>query len=165
MLKIIQNLSRKEESTPKEAKNWRIEREKKRITRNKYQRLLNYFDTEGLMAQKCLWNLAKENIVKERGELSNKVGDAVSEYVAMHEENFWSSWLREDERGKEERMAKAEKNEEERCEKMKREEEKEENETGTLRRRREGFVSVGPFYFCGQGEDLESCGDLSWKTP
>ena len=35
----------------------------------------------------------------------------------MHEDNFWSSWLREDERGKEERMAKAEKNEEESGEK------------------------------------------------
>ena len=34
----------------------------------------------------------------------------------MHEENFWSNWLREDERGKEERMAKTEKNEEERRE-------------------------------------------------
>ena len=27
------------------------------------------------------------------------------EYKAMHEEDFWSSWLREDERGKEERKA------------------------------------------------------------
>ena len=31
---------------------------------------------------------------------------------AMHEENFWSNWLRKDERGKEQRKAKAEKNEE-----------------------------------------------------
>ena len=31
---------------------------------------------------------------------------------SMHEEDFWSSWLREDERGKEERTAKAEKNQE-----------------------------------------------------
>ena len=46
MLKIIQNLSRGR-VTPKEATNWRIEREKKRITRNEYQRLFNYFDTEG----------------------------------------------------------------------------------------------------------------------
>ena len=30
----------------------------------------------------------------------------------MHEENFWSSWLRVDERGKEQSMSKAEKNEE-----------------------------------------------------
>ena len=51
----------------------------------------------------------------------------------MHEENLWSSWLREDERGKEERMAKAEKNEGERSEKRKREEEKEENETRSFK--------------------------------
>ena len=44
----------------KEAKNWRIEGEKKRITRNEYQRLVNRFEMEGLMAQKVLWNLAKE---------------------------------------------------------------------------------------------------------
>ena len=43
----------------------------------------------------------------------------VKEYNAMHEENFWSSWLREDERGKEEKRAKAEKNEEEQGEKRK----------------------------------------------
>ena len=45
----------------KEAKNWRIEGEKKRITRKEYNRLLNKFQMEGLMAQKGLWNLAKEN--------------------------------------------------------------------------------------------------------
>ena len=39
--------SRERKSPPKEANNWRIEREKKRITRNEYQRLFNYFDTEG----------------------------------------------------------------------------------------------------------------------
>ena len=57
--------------------------------------------------------MAKEEIMKERGELLNEEGDAVRKYKAMHEENFWSSWLREDERGKEERMAKAERHEEE----------------------------------------------------
>ena len=65
------------------------------------------------MAQKGLWNLAKDKIMKERGELPNEEGDAVREDKAMHEENFWSNWPREDERGKEERIAKAEKNEEE----------------------------------------------------
>ena len=39
------------------------------------------------MAQRGLWNLAKEKIMNERGELPMHVGD------------FWSSWLREDERG------------------------------------------------------------------
>ena len=48
------------------------------------------------------------------------------EVLPNEEENFWSNWLREDQRGKEERMGKAEKNEEERGEKRKREEEKEE---------------------------------------
>ena len=40
-----------------EAKHWRIEGEKKRITRKEYQRLVNKFEMEGLMAQKGLWNL------------------------------------------------------------------------------------------------------------
>ena len=52
------------------------------------------------MAQKGLWNLAKEKIMKERGGLPDEVGDAVREYrAATHEENFWTSWLREDEIG------------------------------------------------------------------
>ena len=66
------------------------------------------------MAQEGFWNLAKEKIMKERGELPNEDGDAVRECKAMHEENFWRNWLREDERGKEERTAKSEKNEEKR---------------------------------------------------
>ena len=47
---------------------------------------------KGFMEQRGLWNLAKGKILRERGE----EGDAVREYKAMHEENFWSSWLRED---------------------------------------------------------------------
>ena len=83
--------------------------------------------------------------MKERGELPNVEGDAVRriEHKAVHDENFWSTWLREDSRGKEERKARAEKNEEEKGEK--REEEKEENERRTVNRRCEGFVSVVPF--------------------
>ena len=93
---------------------------------------------------------------EKRGELPNVEGDAVREYKAMHEENFWSNWLKEDERGKEERKARAEENEEERGEKRKREEENEENETGTVRRRCEGFVSVEAFEIFSQGRDLVS---------
>ena len=63
---------------------------------------------EGSMVQKGLWNLAKEKIMKERGELPNEEGDDVREYEAMHEEDFWSSWLREDEKSNEERKAEAE---------------------------------------------------------
>ena len=52
--------------------------------------------------------------LRERGELPKEEGDAVREHKAMHnEEIFLSSWLREDERGREERTAKiSEKNEE-----------------------------------------------------
>ena len=35
--------------------------------------------------------------MKEGGELPNE-GDAVREYRAVHEDNFWSSWPREEER-------------------------------------------------------------------
>ena len=78
MVKIIQFLE--EGRVPaKEAKNWRIEGEKKRITRKGCGRLLNNFETEGLMAHKDLWNLAKEKLMKERGELPNEEGDVVRE--------------------------------------------------------------------------------------
>ena len=144
-MKIIQILEEGRVPT-KEAKNWRIEGKKKeRIAGKVYQRLANKFEMEGSMAQKGMRNLAKEKIMKERGELPNEVGDAVREYKAIHEENFWSSWLRKEERGKEEKTARAEKKEEERGEKRKREEEKAENETGTVTRRCEGCVSVEAF--------------------
>ena len=101
MMKRIQILE--EGRVPaKEAKNWRIEGEKKRITSKEYKMLLKIFEMEGLMAQKGMWNLAKEKSVKERGALPNEEGDEVREYKALHEEDFWSSWLWEDERGKEE---------------------------------------------------------------
>ena len=92
MVKRIQTLE--EGRVPaKEANTWRIEVKKERIARKEHQRLVNKFEMEGLMAQKDLWNLAKEKIMKERGELPNEEGDAVREFEAMHEENFWSSWL------------------------------------------------------------------------
>ena len=78
MMKRIQTLE--EGRVPaKEAKNWRIEGEEKRITRKEYQRLLNNVEMEGLMAQKGLWNLEKEKMMKERGELPNEEGDVVKE--------------------------------------------------------------------------------------
>ena len=96
--------------------------------------------------------------------MPNEEGHAVRENKAMHEENFGSNWLKEDERGKEERMTKAEK-EEERGEKRKREEETEETETGTVNKRCQGFVSVEAFDLIWSREDLESCADLSWEDP
>ena len=72
-------------------------------------------------------------------------GVVVKEYRAMHEEDFWSRWLREDEKSKEERKAEAAGKGEEEEEKGKKEEEKEETETVTVKRRCEGFVSVEAF--------------------
>ena len=53
MLKRIQTLE--EGRVPaKEAKNWKNEGKKKRITRKEYQRLVNKFEMEDLMAKKGL---------------------------------------------------------------------------------------------------------------
>ena len=54
------------------------------------------------MAQKGLWNLARDKMLQDRGELPKEESDVIREYKAMHEENFQNSWLREDVEGKEE---------------------------------------------------------------
>ena len=55
------------------------------------------------MAQRGLWNLAGEKILRERGAFpKGEEGDASGEYKAMHEENVSSIWFREDGREKEE---------------------------------------------------------------
>ena len=89
-----------------EARNWRIEGRKRRTTRKENQRLVNKFEMEGFMAQKGLWNLAIEKILRERGALPMEEGHAVREHKAMNEENLLSSWLREDGREKEESKVK-----------------------------------------------------------
>ena len=67
MLKRIQTLE-KGRVPANGTKNWRIEGEKKRITRKEYQRLLNNFEMEGLMAQKRLVELgAKERKSGRKG--------------------------------------------------------------------------------------------------
>ena len=136
----------------KDARSCRIEGEKRRITRKEYQRLLNKFEMEGFMAQKGLWNLAKEHILRERGELPKEEGDAVREYKATHEENVLSSWLREDGRVKEERTVEMS------TLRMKKKRAKrgEENETGRVKRRCEDFVSVEASEIFSQEADLES---------
>ena len=49
------------------------------ITRQEYQRLLNKFEFKGFMAQKGLWNLVREKIMRERGALPKEEGDAIRE--------------------------------------------------------------------------------------
>ena len=61
---------------------------------------MNKFEVEGFMAQERLCNLAREEILRERGALPKEEGDAAKEYKAVHEENFLSSLSREDGREK-----------------------------------------------------------------
>ena len=80
----------------KEARSWRIEGQKTRITRKGHQRLLSKVEIEGFMSRKGLWNLVREKVLRERGALPKEEGDVIRKYKAMHEENFLSRWFRED---------------------------------------------------------------------
>ena len=79
------------------------EKKKSRITWESYRRLPNEFESEGWMAQQGLWSFAREKRLQDRGALPREEGDVVREYKAVYEENFLSSWLREDLVRKEER--------------------------------------------------------------
>ena len=123
MLKRIQVLQDGMVSA-KEARNLKIEGQRRRITRKEYKWLLIKFEIEVFMAQKGLWNLARENILQDRRE-----GDVIREYEAMHEDNLPSSRLREDGKNKEEIVGEVGKEtEEETGKKRKREEERRERD-------------------------------------
>ena len=47
------------------------------------------------MAQKGLWNLAREKMLQNRCALPKEQGDVVREYKTTREEHFLSSLLRE----------------------------------------------------------------------
>ena len=40
------------------------------------------------MARKALWNLARENMLQDRGALLEEECDVIGAYTAMHKENF-----------------------------------------------------------------------------
>ena len=126
--------------------------QKRRTTRKEYQRLSNKFEMEGFMAQKGLWNLVREKVLRERGELPKEVGRKMPEQLVKER------WDRERRNnignGQGEQIRKGEK--------RKRKGEKEENETETVNRRCEGSASVDAFEIFNQGRDLESYGNLSW---
>ena len=52
------------------------------------------------MAQKGLWNLERNKAMQDRGALPGEESDTIREFQAVHEENFLSSWLMEDGKGK-----------------------------------------------------------------
>ena len=52
------------------------------------------------MKQRGFWNQARENVLQDRGALPDEEGDVIGEYNAMNEENFLSSWLREEKKSR-----------------------------------------------------------------
>ena len=71
----------------------------------------------------------KRKRLQDRGALPREEGDVIREYNAMHEENFLSSWLREDLIGEEERRKEDKRIREEFNRKRKREGEEGQDET------------------------------------
>ena len=51
----------------KEARNWKIEGQTRRITRKECQKVLDKFEMAGFMTQKGLWNLAGETVLQAKG--------------------------------------------------------------------------------------------------
>ena len=49
-----------------------------------------------------VYGISTEKMLQDRGALLKEGSDVIREHKAMHEENFLSSWLREDVEGKEE---------------------------------------------------------------
>ena len=147
----------------KKARDRKIEGQQSRITWKEYKRLLNEFEIEGFIAQKGFWNLARQKRLQDRGAWPKEEGDVIREYKAMHEKNVLSSWLRKDGEDKKGRSMETERETKENmCTKRTREEEREENETGSAKRRCVGFISAEASDIFSQGEDLESCGN-SWS--
>ena len=67
-------------------------------------------EMEGFMAQKRgLWNLERNKALQDRGAFPMEEGDTIRECKAMYEENFLTSWLRDDGKNKEERIMEANK--------------------------------------------------------
>ena len=62
--------------------------------REEHPTLVNKSETEGFLAQKGLWDLAKNKELQDRGVLPKEEGDVVRENKAMHEEHFLSCWLK-----------------------------------------------------------------------
>ena len=57
------------------------------------------------MAQTRTWNIATKRIHEDRGALSKKDFDLVTDCKAPHDENLLTSWLRSDEEGRAERRS------------------------------------------------------------
>ena len=97
-----------------EARNWSIEGQKRRITRQEYQRLLNKLERESFMAQKGLESCLRKD-PEGKGSVATGRGCDALERTRLCLKKFLSSWVREYGREKEERMVEVtNENEEER---------------------------------------------------
>ena len=88
-----------EERVPaKNARGGTVEGQKKRrVTRKECKRLREELEVRGFKAQKGLWNIAKKRCWKTEEPCPEKTETcSVNTKPCMHEENFLSSWLRED---------------------------------------------------------------------
>ena len=83
----------------REAEGSKIEGGKRIFTRKERNILGASFEDGGFMARKELWNIAKKQMLEDRGAVSKEEGNFVRERNARHEEHFPSSWVREDEEG------------------------------------------------------------------
>ena len=72
------DLSQKEESLSR-GKELENRGRKEKSHEKGIQEAVKKIEMEGLMAQEGLWSLAKDKIMKERGELPNEEGDVVKE--------------------------------------------------------------------------------------
>ena len=87
------------------ARGWKIEGQKRRVIRKECKRLREEFEVGGFAKWGC-GTLSKKRMLEDRGAVPKEDGNFLRECQAMHEENFLSSWLREDVEGKEEEREK-----------------------------------------------------------
>ena len=153
---------RRRPNSCKVGKNQKLKEKRKELpARSEYQRLSNEIEMGGFMAQKGLWNLARETMLQDRGAMPKEEGDVIREAMAMHDENFLSSWLREDVEGKGEGEKFNKETKEEVSRKREREEEKGEDQSVVVKRRCINPFLGDAFEKFSQGEESESCG-TSW---
>ena len=118
------------------------------MTRKEYQRLLNNFEMEGFRKRfhgaKKDCGISLEKRCQDSGALPKEEGDVIRKYKAMHEDNFLSSWLREEGKDKEEINIEIDKETQEETSKTRMiEEKKEENETVSAKKKVWGFCVCG----------------------
>ena len=87
----------------KNARGWKIEGQKRRVTWKENKQLREEFEVGGFMAQQGLWNIAKKRMLEDRGDPLEEDGNQLREYRATHEQ-ILSSWLREDVEGEKAEM-------------------------------------------------------------